>query len=135
MEFLVDKRGEGYQREQVDAYIRELRQTYQQMYEAHQMMHRQYEDLERRHEEQSKRMRQLEGDAKAYQTQKDAIAGALIQAQQAAQAVLANARAEADRRHYPGYPQQQPFAIMGMQGPIQGMGGMQNNAQGGIGYY
>ena len=136
MEFMVDKKGEGYLREQVDAYIRELRQTYQQMYEAHQVMRQRYDELERRHDEQLKRQQRLEADAEAYQSQKDAIAQALIQAQMAAQSVLANAQAEADRMHYPGY-QQQPY------GMAQGgtMGGIQNGMQGGMygnmpgGYY
>ena len=69
MEFLLDKRGEGYQREQVDAYIRELRQTYQQMYEAYQTAHREYTALEKRYGELQQKYQALEAQAQKQQAQ------------------------------------------------------------------
>jgi len=69
MEFLIEKRGEGYQREQVDAYIRELRQTYQQMYDAYQMAHREYAALEKHCGELQQRCQALEAEAQSQQAQ------------------------------------------------------------------
>jgi len=63
MEFLIDRKGDGYQRDQVDAYVRELRQTYQQMYESYQVMQRQCEALEQRYIELQKKCEQLETEA------------------------------------------------------------------------
>jgi len=65
MEFLTEKKGEGYQRAQVDAYIRELRQTYQQMYEAYQMAHRDFTALEKRYGELQMKYQALEAEAQA----------------------------------------------------------------------
>ena len=59
MEFLIEKSGGGYQKEQVDAYVRELRQAYQKMYEAYQMAYRQYEALEQRYSALQQQMVQI----------------------------------------------------------------------------
>jgi len=69
MEFLLDKSGKGYRCDQVDVYVRELRQEYRQLTEAYQ---------------------ELLG-------QKDAIAQALIYAQMTAQGIVASAQAEAEQ--------------------------------------
>jgi len=65
LEFLIEKKGEGYQRAQVDAYIRELRQTYQQMYEAYQMAHRDFTALEKRYGELQMKYQALEAESQA----------------------------------------------------------------------
>ncbi|MCL2298749.1 MAG: hypothetical protein FWC27_01220 [Firmicutes bacterium] len=102
MEFLTAKKGEGYQKEQVDAYIRELRQTYQQMYEACQMAQRQYEALEQRCGELQRSCQSLEAELLAQRQPVNPQAG----------------------MPYPGYP---PYAMPGapygmpMPGPAPGM--------------
>ena len=93
MEFMAEKN--GYNREQVDAYVRQLRQEYQQVFEANKALKR---------------------ECDAFALQKDAIAQALIQAEMTAQNIIAQAQAEAGQMRYGGYqpPQQQGY---GMQAP------------------
>jgi len=69
MEFMTDKKGEGYQKDQVDAYIRELRQTYQQMYEAYQAMQRQSGELERRCADLQRKLQSLEAETQTLRQQ------------------------------------------------------------------
>lgn len=108
MEFMLDKKGEGYLKEQVDAYVQELRQTYQQLYEAHQVMVRQYEELEQRMNDQKKKQQQVAEDAALYHKQKDAIAQALIQAQTILSGAQAGGGTQSQPPQYPGYPQPYP---------------------------
>jgi len=75
VEFLIEKKGDGYQRAQVDAYIRELRQTYQQMYEAYQVAHREYAALEMRYGELQTKYQVLENRAQTQMAQMNPQAG------------------------------------------------------------
>ena len=75
MEFSIDKKGEGYRCDQVDAYVRELRQEYRKVSEA-------YEELMR---------------------QKDAIAMAIVHAEITAQSIVAAAEAQAEQIRYAAY--------------------------------
>ena len=77
MEFMTESRGGGYNRAQVDAYIRELRQAYQQMYDAHMAVLHQQEDLQMR-------LHNQQMELGACYAQKEAMAQALIQAQRMA---------------------------------------------------
>ncbi|MDR0531687.1 MAG: DivIVA domain-containing protein [Oscillospiraceae bacterium] len=91
---MTDAKGGGYQREQVDSYVSQLRQTYQQLYDAHAALQKQYDELQTRA---TATQQEFERDACIYRAQKDAIAQALIQAQFAANAMLTAARDEAEQ--------------------------------------
>jgi len=75
MEFSIDKKGEGYRRDQVDDYVRELRQEYRKISEA-------YGELLR---------------------QRDAVATALVRAEMTAQGIVAAAEAQAEQIRYAAY--------------------------------
>ena len=92
MDFLVEKKGGGYQRAQVDAYVQEMRQAYQQMHAACQTAQCQNQELERQCAELQNKLRAAQAEMQALRQQ----------TQQAAQTRQAGVQ-------YPAYPQQ-PYA-------------------------
>ena len=96
MEFMNEPGGGGYHRAQVDAYIGEMRQAYQQMYDAHMALLHQQEDLQMR-------LHNQQMELGACYAQKEAMAQALIQAQRMAA----------------GYPQQGNMQMPPQQMPSQ----------------
>ena len=113
MEFMNEM--QGYLRTQVDAYVSELRQAYNQAYEAHMSLLRQHEDLQGRYHQ---LQAQYERELAMYRSQKESIAQALIQAQCTASNLIAGARLEADQLRqngsyqveYAGAPYRNPYA-------------------------
>jgi len=95
MEFMTESRGGGYHCAQVDAYIGEMRQAYQQMYDAHMALLHQQEDLQMR-------LHHQQMELGACYAQKEAMAQALIQAQRMAA----------------GYPQQGNMQMPSQQYPV-----------------
>jgi|GEM_PF-6710441 len=97
MEFMTESRGGGYSHAQVDAYIGEMRQAYQQMYDAHMALLHQQEDLQMR-------LHHQQMELGACYAQKEAMAQALIQAQRMA----AGYPQQGNMQMPPQMPQQYP---------------------------
>ena len=107
MEFMTESGGGGYHRAQVDAYIGEMRQTYQQMYDAHMALLRQQEDLQMR-------LHNQQMELGACYAQKEAMAQALIQAQRMAAGYPQQGNMQMPQQMLPQYPvpQQMPSQQM-----------------------
>ena len=63
MEFLIAKKAGGYEQEQVDSYIQELRQAYQQIYESYEALRRQCMALEHQCQEQGQALAYAQAEA------------------------------------------------------------------------
>ncbi|MDR1927676.1 MAG: DivIVA domain-containing protein [Oscillospiraceae bacterium] len=99
MDFLVESKKGGYNREQVDAYIEKIRAAYQELYQQYQAQEAEIQELRTRcaRLENEPRRNEAPQDAAEYQAKLLAVGQALVDAQLMRQQILEQAKYEAQR--------------------------------------